>query len=584
MPAAFSSGSEAGVAPGERGRSHPGIHWAWRVAVIITICTGLFHLINLVDAGRVELGPVLVTPFRLAFMLSWLLLMADYGVNHRLPHVDYADVLVASLAALFLMRGIFVAETFGIAVNWVLTGAGVFFLIKHGMRDRFDACLVLWTIVAAVLVICLFGLLEYMAKSNPLFASIQVQAIGADIRIGASDQFYRIRSLVGHPGFAAAIPLACIPLIAMVLWRRRLLMTAALLLAAATIFLTFSRGSWLLAALVLLPLGAYLGRFWLRNNLKWLALAALLLAMLAAVSAVGYWQRQEVSDRLSEANGEAGLRPVQVRDGGYSAVEGEGVRPEGSYLYFDIDDGFYHGGDGAVTLVLYYLDDGYGRVRIEYVPAEGTDNGEMYRSSAAVDKTGTGRWTTAAFYLEDARFQGGLNGADFRVVDEDGQAVFSKVTLRKGRLSLPEVVAQQWLSRRGSLATRLEFFSFTWNLVREHPLGVGLFNTPGTGHHAIDSLPLTWVIEFGWPGLLLLAALAALVLREGVLAGRNPWGPPAVVFLSLLILLLHGAFLMILYDKPSLIMAASLGAVYASVRPWGKGGAAIELDGWDCVA
>jgi hypothetical protein len=563
---------------------HPWVHRAWRIATVLTICAGVFHLLNLVDAGRLDAGPLLLTPFRALFILAWLLLLADYGLNRRRPRLDGADVLVAAAAAVFLLRAVFTADTFAISVNWLLTGAGLFFLVKQGMRDRADVCLVLWTVAAAVLALCIFGLFEYLAKANPLFDSIQVEAIGSDIRIGASDQFYRVRSLVGHPAFAAAIPLSAAPVIAMLLWRRKVALVLSLTLVATVVFLTFSRGTWLLALVLLLPLTLYLARTWLRRNLKWVALAAAALVALAGFLMLGYWQRQMVTADLSSGSAGEGLSLEKVEDGSYHRVDGEGVEPDNSSLYFDMEDDFYQEGDGAVTIVVDFLDEGLGRVRVEYWSRAQGGEKATYRSSAGIDKTGTGHWTSAAFYIEDADFSNAVAGADFRLVDEDGRAVFRTVSLRKGKLSLPEVVAQQWRSRRGSIATRLDFFPFTWEQLRLNPWGAGLFNTPGTDHHAIDSLPLTWVIEFGWPGLLLLAGLAWLMLREGMMAWRHRRRVAAMLYLSLLILLLHGAFLMILYDKPSLVLAAVLGAVYASVRPRGGAGPTIELEERGCMA
>lgn len=569
------------------GQPHPVFHLAWQVGVALTICAGIFHLLNLVEAGRWTLGPVLLTPFRVAFFLTWFFLAADFLINRRRLRIDGADALVAAVAALFLLRGLFVAETFGIAANWVFTGAGVFFLVKLGIQTRKDACLIIFTIVGAVLAVCIFGLLEYALKQNPLFDAIQVAAIGDDVRIEASDQFYRVRSLIGHPGYAGAILLISAPLAVLVFRQRRLLLAASLLLMSAAIILTFSRGTWILAVVVVLPLLLYYGRGWFKRNLKWLAP---LLAVIVAVIVFDYWNREEVSLSMQDNMKSDGLRLVDGLDGPYEHVDDNGVHPLNSYLYFDVEDDFNQGDDSPVTVVIHFFDAGKGGLKIEYdsrdkVEGDGAgETEEIYKPSAWITKNDTKQWTSAAFYLEDPAFRGRQRGADFRIVDNESLITVGYVSIQKGRLKLPSVIAEHWISRWGSFATRLDFFPFTWNRLREHPLGVGLFNTPGTGHHAIDSLPLTWMIEFGWPGMLLLVGIAWLAISEGIRVYRSRRGPLTMLYLALILVLLHGAHLMIIYDKPSLVLTAAIAAVYAAARPWGAGGPAIDLRAGDCAA
>ncbi|MBE3066643.1 MAG: hypothetical protein IMZ73_04300, partial [Chloroflexi bacterium] len=108
-------------------------------------------------------------------------------------------------------------------------------------------------------------------------------------------------------------------------------------------------------------------------------------------------------------------------------------------------------------------------------------------------------------------------------------------------------------------------------------------NSPGTNHHAVDSLPLTWMMEFGWLAVPLLALLLLGVTREGIQAFRAKTGPAVVMYLCLVLLLLHGGHLMILYDKPSLTLFSAIGALYVLVRPWKKRGATINLSNSDLM-
>lgn len=558
------------------------LHRVWQVAIVVTICTGLFHLINLVDPGRVALGPALLTPFRIAFAVSWMALAAELMLCRRRPSLDSADLLVAVLTLLFLLRGIFTPETFSIVFNWAITGAGAFFLVKYGVRDEHDLRLVVATISCAIVTIGIAGVVEYAVKTNPLFDAIQIDAVGTDTRVGASNQFYRVRSLVGHPGYVGAVLVSGAPLVALVFWRRRLLMAAFLAVIGTALLFTFSRGSWFLAAIFLIPVLFYRGRFWFKHNAKWLAPVLILPVIFITVD---YLKREEVSIHLGGQPVAEGLSWTRARDGAYQVVSGEaeGVKPAKHFLYFNVDDGFFRNGDGPATVIVRYFDAGSGPVHIDYDSwNEAGEKSGAYTVSGVIDKTDTRHWTTAAFYLPDPRFDGRQNGgADFRIVDDDNQIVIDEVILQKGALKLPSVIAQQWRSRAGSFYTRANFFPMTWAVLKENPLGVGLFNCPGTNHHAIDSLPLTWIMEFGWPALLLLGLILWTIIREGRHAFRAKNGSAAALFLSLMLLLLHGGHLMILYDKPNLVLFGMLAAVYALIRPWRRQGALLQVSNRD---
>jgi hypothetical protein len=575
-------------ASGGRGTRFPGaycLHQAWRVSIVITIAMGIFHLVNLIGGSRAGFGPTLITFFRVSFTISWLLLVAEWVAIHRLPRLDRADAVVALLALVFVVRGAFTPETFVTTLNWIITGAGVFYLIRFGTRNARDVRLVLVAMVGAALVIAFSGLFEYAFKMNPLFDSIQIDVIGVDTRIAASDQFYRIRSLVGHPSFVGAILLGSMPLTLLVFWRRRWLLAGSMALLAAGLFLTFSRGSWIIGTLVLLPIIIFRARDWLRRNLKWVAPLAILPV---AIVAFDYLNRDEVSAQFGKEVKEKGLHWIRG-DGPVVKTSGEadGIQPYERFVYFDVGDDFYYGGNqGPVTLVIHYFDRGTGAISIEYdsTEADGGSDGGIYTPTTSINKTDSRTWTTAAFYIQDPRFGNRQNSAaDFRIVDDDSSMTLGEVIVQKGRLKLPGVVAQQWQSRAASLSTRASLYPFAWEVLKENPLGVGLFNTPGTNNHAVDSLPLTWIMEFGWPGFLLILGLFLLVAWECRMAWKEPRAPAVVLLISIVVILLHGSHLMILYDKPSLVLTAAIAAIYANIRPWRRGGAVIGLSNRDCM-
>lgn len=556
----------------------PTLHRLWRYSVAATLATGMFHLINLVGPGRGVFGPAMLTPFRLAFALAWGFLVAGMIAGRRRPRLDGADYLVLGLVAFFMARAFFAPETLTTTLNWLVTGAGVFFLIKHGVRDQADVRLVTVTAAVCAVVAAAIGLMEYIFKSNPLFDSVEISIIGADSREIASSQLYRIRSVIGHPGFVGAIAVAGVPLAMLAFWRRRWLMSLSLMALGAALFLSFSRGSWLVAILFLLPVLIYRSRFWLRRNARWLAPVIVLPSIFITVD---YLNREEVSATLGRHPQENGLVWSKGGDGPYQIASGEadGALPLHKFFYFDVDDDFFREERSDATVIIHFYDRGNGAVHVDYDSwdEQAAGPGGSYKQSGSFSKSDSHMWTTAAFYLSDPRFGGRENtGTDFRIVDDDNQMVLHKVVLQKGKLKLPSVVAQQWHSRASSFELRMDLIPFAWNVFRENPLGVGQFNTPGSDHHAIDSLPLTWLIEFGWLGIALMAGLVAVTVREGIRVWRARQTPVIVMYLALLLLLLHGGHLMVLYDKPSLVLFGAVGAIYALIRPGAAGVPELE--------
>lgn len=567
------------------GSTNARLHLAWQVGMTATIFTGLFHLINLVGPSRSAFGPAMFTPFRLAFVTTCVLLGAGFLAERRIPKPDREDLAIVALALLFVGRGIFAPETITYSINWVITGVGIFFLVKHGVRGAADVRLIASACALTVVAAGLFAVAEYIFKYNPLFESIQVDVIGMDQRVSASSQLYRVRSVIGHPGFVGAIMAGGAPLVMLTLWHRRKLLAGSLLILAAALFFSYSRGSWLLAGVFLLPLLLYKGRRWLRRNLRWVAPLVLVPALLLGAD---YLRREEVSATFGHEPAEKGLAWTKGNDGEYYLVSGQadGAAPYNKFFYFDVDDAFFREGSGAATVIVHFFDRGTGAIHVEYDswdPDGGKEEG-AYKTSGYVNKNNTLNWSTAAFYLEDPRFAGRENsGADFRVVDDDNLIVIDKVVLQKGRLKLLSVIGQQWYSRAGSLDTRLDLYPLAWSVVREHPLGVGAYNSPGTNHHAVDSWPLTWLMEFGWPGALLFLGAMSLLVREGISAYKARRGPAVVLLLSLVLLLLHGGHLMIVYDKPSLVLLGTVAGLYSLVRPWRRGGPLLDVRQRDCM-
>ena len=577
----LSFGADIEAKPGGRAASVADTlpRWAWRLTAGLTVCAGMLHLLNLVGWGRWQIGPLMLTPFRAAFLAAWLMLIMVLLYERRLPRLDSFDIIIVVFSLLYFMRSLFNPETTVIGLNWLATAAGVYFLIKLGLRDKEDIRAVLFSLVAAIVAIAVFGLFEYAAKTNLFFDAIEINAIGADNRILASEQFYRVRSFVGHPGFAAAVLTSSIPLLMLVLWKRRTILTMTLAVIITVLFFTFSRGSWILAALVFLPLSLVLYRSSFKRYLQWAALALLLVV---AVLMAMYWTRAELFVEFAAVVRESGIHWSEDSNS-KTVVSSEGISSLERFMYFDIDPQSIGGNPESATVVVHYLDDGLGVLRVDYLTAgQELDDPAGWWTSPPINKTGTGQWTNAAFYLERPLVVDGDGIADIRIVDEDNAAVVRRVEMYEGRMDLVSQVLHQWESRSASLPTRFKMYPFAWDVARANPWGVGIFNSPGTQHHAVDSLPLTWLMEFGWAGIMLLLALVFLVVREGMRLATSGWLPESIFFLAIVMLLLHGGHLMILYDKPSIVMLSALAAIFTAIRTAPGGNRGMAIDFRDC--
>jgi hypothetical protein len=54
-----------------------------------------------------------------------------------------------------------------------------------------------------------------------------------------------------------------------------------------------------------------------------------------------------------------------------------------------------------------------------------------FKHAPDLARTGTGRWLTLEYYLEDVRFAGRVNGGDFRILDHgDGAETIRRLEVR----------------------------------------------------------------------------------------------------------------------------------------------------------
>ena len=91
-----------------------------------------------------------------------------------------------------------------------------------------------------------------------------------------------------------------------------------------------------------------------------------------------------------------------------------------SYLYFQVDNGFYFNQSQPVAITVTYFDEGYEPIEINYDTAQcgsAFNPDTMYRSVRVVTRSNTLTWKTAVINISHATFAGNQNWAsDFRLV------------------------------------------------------------------------------------------------------------------------------------------------------------------------
>jgi hypothetical protein len=122
---------------------------------------------------------------------------------------------------------------------------------------------------------------------------------------------------------------------------------------------------------------------------------------------------------------------------GTPAIQTVSMTPgaEASYLYFQVDNGFYFNQPVPITLSVTYFDEGYESVGIEYDTAQcGSEFNvpKMYRRIDLARRGNTMTWKTATIQISNASFAGNQNyGADFRLATGSTPLTISEISIEK---------------------------------------------------------------------------------------------------------------------------------------------------------
>jgi len=227
-------------------------------------------------------------------------------------HIGYVDIAVLTLAAYVLLRNA-PAQAGMIGVKYALLGLGLFFLTAMLSRRIDLNRLIMWLFVGLACITCLYALLEYILQKNIIFEEFITTTIRQP-----EGELHRAGSTLVHPVSFGAFLIQLLPFCILAWYtsrdsRQRVLGLVTSALATLALFLTYSKGSWIVAVIIIGCLVFY--AVWQRSS-RAIYIIALFVAMLAVVTGA-FWQQmtEDMSDRSAMS--------VDLRLAGWkAAIEG----------------------------------------------------------------------------------------------------------------------------------------------------------------------------------------------------------------------------------------------------------------------
>lgn len=215
------------------------------------------------------------------------------------------DLIVIVFTFYLLIRNI-AEPTYLYAIRYALYGICIYYLMALiSVREGRGLRLIGRAILAVILITAVYGLIEYLLQTNPIYQDY-ISQIVKEPRV----TLHRIGSTVGHPVPYGAFLIQAIPfaVLAWVQARSKLSLAvaaSATLIGAIALFLTYSKGSWIVA--VLLALGSLILLRGHGRSHKKMVLPAVFIAIVLLATGVLFWQqiRFETEER---AEGSVDLR------------------------------------------------------------------------------------------------------------------------------------------------------------------------------------------------------------------------------------------------------------------------------------
>lgn len=225
----------------------------------------------------------LFLPIMVAVMTLYILRRREY------IHIDMVGGLVLLFFAYTLARNISGPEYLA-AIKYFVYGIGLFYLTAI-LSTQKEVLLnaIVYVIAALVLLTAAYGMLEYGIQKNIVYFDYIIQTV-PDPRIG----LHRVGSTLAHPVAYGAFLIQGLPFFLIVWMKLRArvislwslaLFNVAVLLAVMALFFTYSKGSWIVAVLLVICLFLTLRTSITRNMI----LPAIIVVVMLAIMLGVFW-------------------------------------------------------------------------------------------------------------------------------------------------------------------------------------------------------------------------------------------------------------------------------------------------------
>lgn len=174
--------------------------------------------------------------------------------QRRSIRLHWLDLFLILTLAFIFIRGVIAASRLGGGVGMILYFVAyvlLFYYIGAILGQKYRGVLTLsWLLAGIIIVIALYALLEFALKKNILYG-------GMLLYIPADKSYYRATSTIGQPVWLGLLLVQLAPLLILFYFRaktklRRVILGGCLVSTALAIEITFSKGAWLTAAILVL--------------------------------------------------------------------------------------------------------------------------------------------------------------------------------------------------------------------------------------------------------------------------------------------------------------------------------------------
>ena len=207
-------------------------------------------------------------------------------VRRKYFRASVVDALVLVFAVYLVAQNVILGPTTLVTLKYVALGLGIYYLTTLlAVKGEPLRKPLLYTVIGLTLLTCAYGLLEYALQKNVIFAALISQSVPEPLH-----GVHRIGSTLAHPVPFGAFLLQVAPFSGMLLvisrrWWKRLLALLTMSLAVLALFLSYSKGSWMVGGI--LVAGALL--LFPRARSRKAAFPAAIMLVIVIIALAAFW-------------------------------------------------------------------------------------------------------------------------------------------------------------------------------------------------------------------------------------------------------------------------------------------------------